>query len=707
MNWQHCVDAMTDADCQRLATERHIDVDFFRWLHGKKLIGLSQGCVAFPIVDGGGNVVGAHVRSRPIWTYEWFVADEKRQHITPFIIGNHLAPQRIMVFESQWDMFAVMAAYRVHRNPAMEAAFFFVATRGAGNGKLIKGLFQTHQTAYAFKQNDPPRFTGEPTPADRWVDDIALNAGCPVKSVQTPEPHKDPNDWVKGGGTISEIHQASTVAVLVPMPSPKKKLPAKFPGWGDDDDAPEMEVRDFPTDMLPLPYAEMVRGVARTVGVTERLSGPITLAVISASIGRALSAELIPGKVTRGNIFLLCGANSGVGKSETGRPIVKPLMDVQYELKDQWAHQVSPRLKAVQDVLTAEVEALRKKIKKELQERDALIVEIAQKKKELQKIEDDLTEPKLIIEDATIQKMAIDMAKNGETMALLSMDGGDVIRNLLGRYNPLETPDDGIFLKAYSGDPLSVDRIGRPPVMMKSPCLMMGVLVQPDKIDDLLRERRLTDGGFLPRCLLVREDGVPTEIDPKMPPIPEEVIRCFDQAIRELVHAFRLAPKQVRIPVAPEARELMVSYFNEVVKQRRIDLRDIETYAARFAEQACRLCIVLHAAHSGARAGDCPIDTMSASRAITVGRWFADEQLRVLDIARRQVKRALRQKIWLVAANSPLGFTVRDLQLARITSSADHGRLLLDELVQKGHLQKELRPTKGRTAEVYTLSDPE
>jgi hypothetical protein len=710
MIWQDCVDAMGSADFEQLAAERHIDSEVFPWLHLKKMIGIHQGDVAFPIADETGNVIGAHVRRRPIWIYQWFGSDEKPRKPTPFIIGNPRTAQRLMVFESQWDLLAVLAAYRVHTNAALEAGFSFVATRGAGNGSMVKGLFLPAATVYAYKQNDPPRLTGGMTPADQWSQSIARHAGCAVKSVQTPTAFKDVNDWVKAGATIAEIHLASTQALLVPPPLPKQKLDLEFTGWDDEDDTDlDLEPAKFPTEVLPTPYAEMTRETARTVGVSERLSGPIVIGGISSSIGKGLCAELIPNKTTRGNLYLIPAAISGGGKSETARRILEPIFETDKAIKEQWQSQVGPSLEARQEILTREIDAIRRQCKANSspEERDALVAAITEKKKQLQQIADENTQPSLIVEDVTIQKLAMVMAKNGETAALISEDGADVVNNLLGRYNSLERPDDAIFVKAYSGDSVHVDRVGRPPVVLTRPCLSMVLLIQPKRLESLLSQPELTDGGFLPRCLLVREDGCPSEISPDMPPIPREILNSYNQAIRELIQTFRLSEKVQQLQVTPEARKMVVDYYNELVRERKTDVGGIESFTARYAEQACRLSINLHAAHYGARAKDYTIDVTTVSHAIVLARWFANEQMRVLENPRRIAKRALLKKIWLLALRSPSGFTVRDLQLARITSSAQHGRSLLDELVQRGHLRKELRPTKGRPGEVYQLGEHE
>ena len=58
----------------------------------------------------------------------------------------------------------------------------------------------------------------------------------------------------------------------------------------------------------------------------------------------------------------------------------------------------------------------------------------------------------------TSEKLAVMLAHNQEQIASLSPDAGDIVNNLLGRYSKLDRTDEGIYLKAFSGDNYRVDR---------------------------------------------------------------------------------------------------------------------------------------------------------------------------------------------------------------------------------------------------------
>ena len=138
----------------------------------------------------------------------------------------------------------------------------------------------------------------------------------------------------------------------------------------------------------------------------------------------------------------------------------------------------------------------------------------------LKKIETKLRTPVLSCEDVTGEKLAVLLAHNGEQLASLSADALAIVNILLGRYNKLDRTDEGIYLKAFTGDRCKVDRQIRESVLLESPCLAALWLTQPDKLDSLLAERSLSDGGLIPRILVCHTHCEAQEIVKDAPEIP-------------------------------------------------------------------------------------------------------------------------------------------------------------------------------------------
>ena len=263
-NWQACVDAFTDEHAQRLASWRGLSIEFVRWLHAQKVIGIFENKFALANHGDGGKVVSAHVR---LESGNW-IFKPTGQKTAPLVFCDKKAAGFILAFESQWDAFAVMDKRGWHTANGLPDAAVFI-TRGAGNGELIAGCLSPDAVCYAFKQNDQPT-PKKPIPAgDGWLADIASHAGCKVLNVSTPPPHKDANDWTKAGATAAELEAAMKAATPV---QPAKTAPVSTRAdiaaeyLGDEaepeqDDLPPMvdaaAFMDTPQEMPP----ELVAGV--------------------------------------------------------------------------------------------------------------------------------------------------------------------------------------------------------------------------------------------------------------------------------------------------------------------------------------------------------------------------------------------------------------------------------------------------------------
>src|ERR1051326_7412779 len=124
-NWRACVQAFTEMHLERLVQWRGYSVDFCSWLHQTSLVGLYDGCIAFPMHDSG-KVIAAHYRLKDgTWRVHPY-----NTSMRPFVIGDPAKANIVHIFESQWDAFAVCDKLSLHEKEGVA----LVVTRGAGNG---------------------------------------------------------------------------------------------------------------------------------------------------------------------------------------------------------------------------------------------------------------------------------------------------------------------------------------------------------------------------------------------------------------------------------------------------------------------------------------------------------------------------------------------------------------------------------------------
>ena len=497
-------------------------------------------------------------------------------------------------------------------------------------------------------------------------------------------------------------------------PSPEQKADSGHGSNGTGHHGGEPEAKPFPLHTLPESVAAMARAIADTERTPAALAGVCTLGFLSASIGRGLRVQSGPDRFTRANLYLVGSAESGSGKSETFRHAARPFMEFQSETLERWRLSTLPGLAAEKDILEAEIAQFKKRAfnsagADSAEERGEIKAQLEQKKAQLAALEGTMHAPVFSVEDVTTERLAVLLSVRGETLASLSPDAGGIVNNLLGRYSKLERTDEGIYLKAFSGDDCRVDRQSREPVVLKSPCLACTWLTQPDKVETLLGERSLTDGGLIPRILICHTNAEARPILEGATGIPADVREDYGQTIRGLLETYRLSPEPRTIHPSPEALAAMNAHFNGIAARRQSDLRDVTTFAARWNEQAWRLAVCIHAGTWGRHehsALDTPatLELDTAERAIELADWFAGQQLAILSKGRDAKRRETRDEVLALLADNPKGITARDAQRARIARDADEAHALLATMEAEGTLQgqDEQPEAGGHVSRIFT-----
>ena len=462
----------------------------------------------------------------------------------------------------------------------------------------------------------------------------------------------------------------------------------------------------FPLHCLPPACEAMARAICETVRVRESLPGCSILGISSAAIGKGLQVKSGANRVTRGNLYILPSAESGSGKSETSRHAAKPFLDFEAERLKAWKVETLPGLLAERDILQSEIDNLKKQAGQadDAVERGKIRSRLEKKKAALEEIEMKLRAPVLSCEDITSQKLAELLAHNAEQLASLSADAGEIVNVLLGRYNKLDRTDASVYLKAFTGDYCTVDRKNSEPVLLQSPCLSALWLTQPDKLESLLAERSLSDGGLIPRILTCHTHCDAREIVKDAPEIPASVENDYRNLIRTLIETYRLADEPFTIEPTSDALEALNAHYNGIVKRRRTDLRDVTIYAARWNEQAWRIAVVLHAATHGAHAHEYKLELDTAKRAIELADWFAGQQLEILSARREKARREIWDEVLSLLADRPEGIRASDIYRARIVRNADEAHTLLAEMERAGELigRDEHPESGGHVTRIFT-----
>jgi len=203
IDWKKCVAEFTPDKAAELCEWRGYSVEFVQWMREQELIGCFQGAFAFPVHNSKGQVVAIHHKSSDGWRYYPSGAES-----APLLVGIPSESVHCLAFESQWDAFAVLDKLNAH-HPENSGIYSAYITRSATSNTDISKLAITN--LIAVNQNDPKEKLGKDgvirantnkegrTPSEEWLHRISTsrNKITQFAVFETPEPHKDANDWIR------------------------------------------------------------------------------------------------------------------------------------------------------------------------------------------------------------------------------------------------------------------------------------------------------------------------------------------------------------------------------------------------------------------------------------------------------------------------------------------------------------------------------
>lgn len=459
---------------------------------------------------------------------------------------------------------------------------------------------------------------------------------------------------------------AFRTSVVMPSPlSPESPLSANEVNNGDNGDIEDEQTAEFPLDLLPPALADIAHEAADAALVPVSLTAACALGTAAAAIGAGLVVNSGGDRKTRANLFITPVASSGTGKGRAFTEIAHPLAELERQRCEEWRLEKLPELEAEHAILEKEAEKAKTAAASapDGQRRSEQREKLKEINQSLARIKGQMNEPILTVDNITQEALADGLAKaRNESLASMSAEARGAVDVLAGRYNA--KTDESLYLSGYSGDGVKVDRKGRHSIVLRGPCLTILWMMQPDKLDEILGKRSLTESGFLPRCLIF-DTKADAQYAPETPhTICRESRAHWQELISQLVDTYHEKEGEPWcVQTEPGVEPLMRLYYNDTVKRRRKDgdLADVGSYAARWSEQAWRLAIVLHAGRHGGTAHEHNLSEQTAQDAVNLAKWFAGEQLAILH-AGRETRKQERLATLLVHL-APGAMTMRNLRI--------------------------------------------
>jgi hypothetical protein len=479
-----------------------------------------------------------------------------------------------------------------------------------------------------------------------------------------------------------------------------------------DSDAEEVdEMKLFPISCLD-PVSSAIAGEADQAFGVEALPGGCTLAMLSIAVGAGLEIRSGPNRSTRANIYMIGIAPSGGNKGTVFNLIAKPFLDMERAVIEQWRREVRPDLCAQRKMVELRMARLKKEVMRPRHHADlgALHAELKALEIEQDTIDHALKEPCWSAADVTREALASLLAHSpNETLASLSPEARGVMDVLAGRYRNGITDED-IYLSAYSGEDIKIHRKTAPSILLHRPCLTLLWMIQPDKLKDLMVNPRLAESGFFQRCLVMNAKAEPVQEVANPSTISAESANYWRLLLQTLIAAYRNRVGSPYLVSATEpAAAVLRDYYNSVAVKRSTggSLKDINSYAARWGEQAWRLALVLHAGIHWSSAHEVPLAEETARRAVELAKWFAHEQLSLLSPVRaEQESRRMVRLVEFLRSSEDQSSTLRDLKRHHGIEK-DEVEALVKKFPRLIELHQKKPPSAGRPSRCVRLVRPE
>ncbi|MEX5635898.1 DUF3987 domain-containing protein [Parafrankia sp. FMc2] len=260
-------------------------------------------------------------------------------------------------------------------------------------------------------------------------------------------------------------------------------------GWGEPRPLTR-QLPPLPVEILPGVMRRLVRAVAATTESPPDLAAFAALATLAASTRGAWQVQVGGGWTEQTCLYVAALSDSGTRKTAVVGLATAPLRALERDMAAENGG------RSRREILTKRYAAAVDEAARALDEEERTRAE-----DEAEDLAAELhsLEFQVLADDVTPEALASRMERQGGPLATI-VDEGGLLGTVAGRYSA-NVPNVDLILKAYNGSYTRVDRASKPSVIIPRPILTIGLIVQPDVINEAAKVRAFTQRGLLARFL--------------------------------------------------------------------------------------------------------------------------------------------------------------------------------------------------------------
>ena len=315
---------------------------------------------------------------------------------------------------------------------------------------------------------------------------------------------------------------------------------------------------DFPINALPKALRDYALAVSESTQTSVDMAAVGILTVVSACMRNLYKVEGSPEWYEPTNIYSVIIADPSERKSANIVQAKKPIDEFVKEYNA--AHKVEFEMsKAVKQRLENKKNALLSTSKKKGQDDSSNDFNDELRGVVEQLVNFEEKKPlKVYVDDTTPEKLVEILAGNNNAISIISSEGG-IFDVLSGTYSNKVNID--VFLKAYSGENISVDRIMRTSLSVEDACLTILLSVQPVVIGDLMKNKRFRHRGLTARFLYTHPRTLVGKRKLNTRSMAPEVYEAYKKVIYNILREERGAEPEI-IRLTDGARKYLTEYYD-------------------------------------------------------------------------------------------------------------------------------------------------
>ena len=463
------------------------------------------------------------------------------------------------------------------------------------------------------------------------------------------------------------------------------------PEWNEPEMLEEYQLPSFPVKRLPTALRDYVIAVSENTATAVDMPAIAALALVAAVVQGKFCIEGKPNYYEQLNLYFLIIAKSGERKSSIIKTMTRAIY--KYEMEENKRRQ--PMIAEQEAQLNRWQAQIEKYEKKDLRD------EADTARRQFYDLEQRRIRPlRLIADDITPEALTSLMADNSGIITVISTEGGlfDIFN---GKYSSNVVSIDTV-LKAYSGDPIRVDRKGREAECIDSPALTMLLSAQESVLEGMLTNDTFRNRGLTGRFLYSKPDSMMGYRPFDTPAIQEELSEQYEKILLDL---FSLPYPDSDTPLIKLDGDALAVYrqFSEKIEARLLtDLEDLSDWGGKCAGTALRIAGILHCVENRTAPDKTPVSERTMKRATKITAYFLEHaqyaySVMGADKALHEAKYILRR----LESQSKTELTksgIYHLCRSKSFKKADDMLPALDLLIEYGYLKKRVyyQATGGR-----------